>query len=61
MHKEAQAEPPGRETSRYVNHQFYRSWLSVRIGGMPMLPSANGLMEQAINDYLDEMALEETA
>jgi hypothetical protein len=52
---------PGRESSRYLNHQFYRSWLSVRVGGMPMLPSASGLMEQAINDYLDEMALEGTA
>lgn len=52
---------PGRETARYVNHQFYRSWLSVRVGGMPMLPSGSGLMEQAINDYLDEVASEETA
>ncbi len=52
---------PGRETPRYANHQFFRSWLSVRVGGMPMLPSASGLMEQAINDYLDEMELEETA
>lgn len=52
---------PGRESSRYLSHQFYRSWLSVRVGGMPMLPSASGLMEQTINDYLDEMALEGTA
>lgn len=51
---------PGRDAARYVNHQFYRSWLSVRLGGMPMLPSGSGLMEQAINDYLDEMALEGT-
>ena len=52
---------PGRETSRYLNHQFYRSWLAVRVGGMPMLPSASRLMEQTINDYLDEMELEGTA
>jgi PD-(D/E)XK nuclease superfamily len=52
---------PGRESSRYLNHQFYRSWLSVRVGGMPMLPSGSDLMEQTINDYLDEMALEGTA
>jgi hypothetical protein len=52
---------PGRESPRYVNHQFYRSWLSVRVGGMPMLPSGSGFMEQAINDYMDEMATEDTA
>ena len=52
---------PGRESARYASHQFYRSWLSVRVGGIPMLPSATGLMEQAICDYLDEMAAEGTA
>ncbi|WP_433876248.1 DUF2357 domain-containing protein [Sinomonas atrocyanea] len=52
---------PGRESPRYLTHQFYRSWMSVRIGGVPMLPSASGLMEQTINDYLDEIALEGTA
>lgn len=52
---------PGKESTRYLNHQFYRSWMSVRVGGMPMLPSASDLMAQTINDYLDEMALEGTA
>lgn len=52
---------PGRESSRYQNHKFYRSWLSVRVGGIPMLPAGNGLMSQVIKDYLDEMMLEESA
>ncbi|MFD1812359.1 DUF2357 domain-containing protein [Rhodococcus gannanensis] len=52
---------PGKESSRYLQHQFYRSWLSVRVGGIPMLPSATGLMEQTISDYLDEICLEGTA
>ncbi len=35
-------------------------WLSVGVGGMPMLPSGSSLMEEAINDYLDKR-LEDSA
>ena len=45
---------PGRTSKRYESHRFYRSWLAVRIGGMPMLPGNSRYMEKAIFDYLNE-------
>lgn len=51
---------PGAEREKYRYHRFYRSWLSVGVGGIPMLPSGTTLMEEAINDYLDKR-MEETA
>lgn len=51
---------PGVEREKYRYHRFYMSWLSVGVGGIPMLPSGTALMEEAINDYLDKR-LEGTA
>jgi hypothetical protein len=43
---------PGRESARYRNHQFFRSWHSVRVGGVPMLPAGTTMMEELIAEYL---------
>lgn len=51
---------PGVEKQKYRYHRFYMSWLSVGLGGIPMLPSGTALMEEAINEYLDD-SLEGTA
>jgi hypothetical protein len=45
---------PGVESAKYRYHRFFMSWLSVGVGGMPMLPSGTDLIEEAINDYLDK-------
>lgn len=51
---------PGVEKEKYRYHRFFLSWLSVGVGGIPMLPSGTELMEEAINDYLNKR-LEGTA
>lgn len=46
---------PGRESPRFRNHRFFRSWQSVRVGGIPMLPSGTQLMEEVLEQYLIQL------
>ncbi|WP_162277394.1 DUF2357 domain-containing protein [Mycolicibacterium rutilum] len=44
---------PGRDSARYRNHRFFRSWHAVRVGGVPMLPKNTAMMEEIIGSFLD--------
>ncbi|WP_081586695.1 DUF2357 domain-containing protein [Mycolicibacterium hassiacum] len=46
---------PGRDSARYRNHRFYRSWHAVRIGGVPMLPNNTAMMEELLDAYLSDL------
>lgn len=50
---------PSRESKKYRFHQFYRSWLAMRIGGMPLLPGATELMEEALDDFFEDVLVKD--
>lgn len=51
---------PGSNESQYRAHHFYRSWLAVRVGGIPLLPGRTQLMEEALGDFFSDISSKET-
>lgn len=45
---------PGSNENRYRAHHFYRSWLAVRIGGIPLLPGRTELMRESLAGFFSE-------